>query len=75
MYNLIVSTVADWPYDNVLAVGSVARKLVPAAEKLFPAAKAVAFVPEPATWLTMIMGFAVLGIAMRSRKARTTSQV
>ena len=74
MFNLIVSTVADWPYDNVLAVGSVARKLIPAAEKLFPAAKAFATVPEPASWLTMIMGFAVLGIAMRARKARTVRQ-
>jgi hypothetical protein len=66
--------VADWPYDNVLHVGSIVHKLVPAAEKLFPAAKAFNTVPEPATWLSMIMGFAVLGIVMRVRKAGTTSQ-
>ena len=66
--------VADWPYENVLHVGSIVHKLVPAADKLLPSAKAVAFVPEPATWLTMIMGFAVLGIAMRARKLGATSK-
>jgi hypothetical protein len=60
--------VADWPYDNVLKVGSLVHKLVPAAEKLMPAAKAVGVIPEPATWLTMLMGFVVLGIVMRTRK-------
>lgn len=32
-------------------------------------------VPEPATWLMMILGFGALGAAMRRRRARTTLAV
>jgi hypothetical protein len=32
-------------------------------------------IPEPATWLMMILGFGALGAAMRSRRAKTTLAV
>lgn len=36
------------------------------------AAPIAAAVPEPATWLTMIAGFGLVGFAMRQRRQRTT---
>jgi hypothetical protein len=74
MFNFAASAVSDWPYDNVLAAGSIVHHLVPAAGKLFHAQSVTASVPEPATWLTMLIGFAMLGLVARVRKPRAIPQ-
>jgi hypothetical protein len=40
----------------------------PVVAKVFPVPFAVP-VPEPASWATMIIGFAIVGVAMRRRAA------
>jgi len=74
MFNFAASAVTDWPYDNVLTAGSIVHNLVPAAGKLLHTQSVTASVPEPATWLTMIIGFAMLGLAARMRKPRAVPQ-
>ena len=60
---------ADGINSTPLKTGFIDSRLLQNSDKTNGAVNLVSFVPEPATWAMLILGFGVIGGAMRRRKA------
>jgi hypothetical protein len=65
-----VNTIDDGIYSVVnISDGGATSGTLSTAGAITAFSVSPAAVPEPATWLTMIIGFGILGLAMRKRRS------